>query len=258
VRAEPSAEDLQQGLAAVKRAGYDYGELRLSSITQLSDEDFNDVRETVEKAPIEVLSFNIFLPSSVPVTGPDVVIEDIDAYLRKSLTRARELGGSCVVFGSSRSRNVPQGYDRRKAEKQIDDFLKRCEEYAAPLGVTIAIEPLNRKESNIINSVAEGLKIAERLDLSHIAVLADCYHMFQEGESLDILQKAKDRLAHVHIADGDRYFPGHSPSGGMDFGAFFDALKKCGYEGLVSTEARFDDFDNEGPLSNAFVRDIWD
>ena len=55
--------------------------------------------------------------------------------------------------------------------------------------------------------------------------------MFLEKESYDIIQKAKDWLVHVHISDGDRYFPGHSPSGGMDFAVFFDALKKVAMTG---------------------------
>ncbi len=258
VGAEPLVEGLEHGLAAAQRAGYDYGELRLRSLSELSDEDFDVVRRIVEEAPIGVLSYNIFFPSTIPVTGPQVSVKDVEDYLKRSLTRAHQLGGRCVVFGSGGSRNVPEGFDRHRAREQIDELLKRCEEHAGPREIMIAIEPLNRKESNIINTVAEALEIAERLNLPHIKVLADCYHMFQERESYDIIQKAKDWLAHVHIADGDRHFPGHSPGGGLDFAAFFDALKKSGYDGLISTEAKFDDFGSEGAVSNAFTRKLWE
>ncbi len=251
-------EGLGGELAATQQAGYDYGELRLRSLAELSDEDFDVVRRIVGEASIEVLSYNIFVPSTIPVTGPHVSVKDVDDYLKRSLTRAHQLGGRCVVFGSSGARNVPEGFDIHRARGQIDEFLKRCEEHAGPREITITIEPLNRKESNIINTVAEALEIAERLNLPHIKVLADCYHMFLEKESFDIIQKAKDWLAHVHISDGDRYFPGHSPGGGMDFSAFFDALKKSGYDGLISTEAKFDDFESEAAVSNAFTRELWE
>ena len=258
VGTEPLVEGLESELGAARRAGYEYGELRLRSLAELSDEDFDVVRRIVEEAPIEVLSYNIFFPSTIPVTGPQVSVKDVDDYLKRSLARALQLGGRCVVFGSSRSRNVPEGFDVHRARGQIDEFLKRCEEHAGPREITIAIEPLNRKESNIINTVAEALEIAERLSLPHIKVLADCYHMFLEKESYDIIHKAKEQLAHVHISDGDRYFPGHCPSGGMDFAVFFDALKNIGYAGLISTEAKFDDFESEAAVSNAFTRELWE
>ncbi len=105
---------------------------------------------------------------------------------------------------------------------------------------------------------ARGTKRPRRTDTFIRKVLADCYHMFLEKESYDIIHKAKEQLAHVHIADGDRYFPGHSPSGGMDFIVFFDALKKSGYDGLISTEAKFDDFESEAAVSNAFTRKLWE
>jgi D-psicose/D-tagatose/L-ribulose 3-epimerase len=256
--AEPFFETLEQGLATVHRNGYDYAELRLVSIAELSNRDFEAVRKIVERAPIGVPVFNVFLPRTMPLTGPQVPTKTIKAYLKRSLSRAYNLGGGCVVFGSGRARTVPQGFDRDRAQDQIYDFLKLCEEYASPADITIAIEPLNKKESNIINSVAEALQIAQQLSLAHVKVLADSYHMFQEKEPYESLQRLTGWLEHVHIADGDRYYPGHSESGGVDFAAFFRALKDSGYEGLISTEARFEDFDREGAISRTFVRELWE
>ena len=258
LNAEPMTEKLAEGLALLHASGYDFAELRAAPLASLSDADFGVVARIVERSPIGTPSFNIFVPATLALTGPDVRPDSVEDYLERVLPRVQALGGRVIVFGSGGARRVPEGFPVERARGQLDDFLKMCEEHAGPRGIVIVIEPLNKKETNVINTVAEGLEIADRLRLPHVKVLADCYHMHLEKEPYDVFRRAAKQLAHVHIADGDRTYPGHSDKGGVDFGALFGALKAVGYDGLVSTEARSDDFEAESRTSRAFVREAWE
>jgi D-psicose/D-tagatose/L-ribulose 3-epimerase len=258
LNAEPLVDKLAEGLSLLHGNGYDFVELRVAPLAALSPADFGAVARIVERSPIKAPSFNIFLPGSLSLTGPNVQTAAVRDYLEQVLPRVQALGGRLIVFGSGGARRVPDGFPVDRARRQLDEFLTMCEELAGKRNILIAIEPLNRKETNIINTVAEGFEIADRLGLGHVRLLADCYHMYLEKESYDVFRKVAKQLAHVHIADGDRTYPGHSDKGGVDFAALFRALKDIGYDGLVSTEAKSEDFAGESRASRAFVRGIWE
>ncbi|WP_163582115.1 TIM barrel protein [Gracilibacillus saliphilus] len=76
-----------------------------------------------------------------------------------------------------------------------------------PLGITIVIEPLNKKESNIITSVPETVALVEKVNRPSIQVLADLYHMMEENESLENIKTARSYLQYVHVADSGRMVP---------------------------------------------------
>ncbi len=126
-------------------------------------------------------------------------------------------------------------------------------------GVTIAIEPLNRKESNVINTVAEALELAEELDLPGIQVLADAYHMYLEREPLEIISRAvkAGRLAHVHYAEFDRSFPVGQADNGVDFAQLFTLLQEAGYTGGISAECSSKQIAVDSEESLSYISRIW-
>lgn len=79
----------------------------------------------------------------------------------------------------------------------IHDFLRMCNAYGEQYGVTIAIEPLNRRECNVLNTVAEGAEMVHALQLSKVRLLADAFHMCCEGgRSLYLAEGARDSSAY--------------------------------------------------------------
>ena len=74
---------------------------------------------------------------------------------------------------------------------------------AGRYGIIIAVEPLNRAETNIINSVEEGLKFVRDVDHANIKITADFYHMRRENEPMDVLIQAGKDIAHLHIANSN-------------------------------------------------------
>lgn len=238
----------------VHDAGFDYIECGLVSLLGEEDEAaFAPVRAQFENAPLPTPVFNLFLPGEIKVVGPDVDWERVRGYVETALTRARSLGAEVLVFGSGRSRQIPDGFAREEAMAQLVRFLTTVADVAERVGVVIAIEPLNRRESNVINSVAEGVELAQAVDRPSIRVLADFYHMDEEDEPLAHLLQYKEWLAHVHVADTNRGAPG---TGSYPYAEFVENLYAAGYTGRISVECRWEDLAAEAEGAAQFLRRV--
>ena len=179
-------------------------------------------------------SCNGFLPGKFHLTGPEPTHDAALDYAVKACQRADEVGIPFIVFGSAGARNVPEGFDMAKGKAQFIDFCQKLGDRIKDCKVTITLEPLNKGESNILNSVTEGIEYVDTIRRPRIKLLADFYHMMKENESPDAIRKAGARLRHCHIAELEgRKAPGTK---GEDLSGFFKALKDIGYVGGVSCE----------------------
>ena len=136
-----------QDAGLIRDAGFDYIELPLAA---------QDFAAKIE-SPLPVGAFNYFFPQDMRIVGPDVDDARLDDYLARAAALMASVSARAAVMGSAWARNVPDGFERARAEEQIVRALDRCADRLQGTGVTLAIEPLYRKESNIINSVAEGV-----------------------------------------------------------------------------------------------------
>lgn len=223
---------------ALEAEGYDYIELPLSRFALMEESDFLREAAGIRASQLPPYAFNLFVPGRMRLTGPDVDEDGISRYLQAALGRAGGLGGKIVVFGSGGARRVPEGFDRRKAWDQLVRFLSMAGEIAASHGVTVAVEPLRSAETNIINTAAEGLRMARTVGHANVRLLVDYYHMASEGESPDIVVEAgAEFIRHVHVANPDgRKWP--RDAGESDYRAFLANLSRIGYDGGVSIEAQ--------------------
>jgi len=156
------------------------------------------------------------------------------------------------VFGSGGSRRVPEGFERRQASEQLAGHLARWGPIAAEAGVILVIEPLNKGETNIINTVDEGAELARRVGHPNVRLLADTYHMATDGDPPEAIRRAGELIAHVHCAEAAGRVP--VGFGGEDHRPYFRALKDIGYDGRVSIEASFDDLAAQLPAAVAKLR----
>ncbi len=239
-------------MPALKKAGYDYMELPLAQIMDLSDADYERLRREVEKTGIPCECCNNFFPATVRLTGETADPIQIGDYARKAIERARKLGAKIIVFGSSGAKNIPEGFDRHRAFCQIVNTLKIADAYALPAGIHIVIEPLNRMESNVILNLSEGDFLMKEAGRPSIRLLVDYYHFTMEKESLDTLRDRMANIDHVHFAEpvGRRFPTKHK----AEYEEFFQVLKNGRYDGRVSVEAYSDE--PEQDIENAvFLRD---
>jgi len=236
-------------------AGFDYLECPLVSLQPEADaRAFAPILDKYQAAPLSAWSFNIFLPGDLKVVGPSVDQARIQRYVKTALTRAQLVGAQLIVFGSGTARMIPPDFPRAQATEQLVEFLHIVADAADATGITIAIEPLNRKESNVINSVTEGVALAQRVNRPRIRVLADFYHMDEENEPLTNLGQHKEWLAHIHVADTGRLAPG---TGHYPYAPFVAELQHAAYQGRVSIECRWGDFATEAGAAVRFLRTVF-
>ena len=107
------------------------------------------------------------------LTGPDVNWTQVEEYDRLAISRAARLGAKVIVFGSSGAKNVPDGFPYDQAWEQIVQSMRIAAPIAAEHGITIVIEPLNKKEANIVLNGAEGLKLAREINRPSVQLLID-------------------------------------------------------------------------------------
>ncbi len=237
--------------------GCDYIECGVSELMPALPDDNEEVRHRMaefEAASLPVKAFSGFIPAELKVTGPDVQWEQISDYVHTALRRAAAVGAEVVVWGSGYSRHVPEGFDRNLAEDQVIRFLHLAGHWAAQHNVTIAIEPLNLKESNIVNSVQEGVHYAERVAHPNVRVLADFYHMDEDNEPLTAISQYGPWLRHIHVADTGRLYPG---SGSYPYPEFVAEVTKAQYDGMISVECRWGNRAAEIGPSMEFLRALW-
>lgn len=107
--------------------------------------------------------------------------------------------------------------------------------YAGERGVRFIYEPLNRYETNLVNTVADGVSLMESLDSDNVTLLADLFHMnIEEANLADALREGGRHIGHVHFVDSQRRPAG---MGHMDYGPVIAALREIGYDGYLCAEA---------------------
>lgn len=152
---------------------------------------------------------------------------------RRALDTYAELGAETVisigVFGPAQA-----GHSWEAEADVYVDVLQQLGEHIAPAGITLVIECLNRYETHFINTLAQGTGIAKRVDRPNVKVLADFFHMnLEEADISASLQEAGEYVAHVHLADSNRFVPGR---GHLDFGPGLRYLRESGYDGVLAME----------------------
>jgi D-psicose/D-tagatose/L-ribulose 3-epimerase len=242
---------------AAKAAGFEYLELGTSEIAALSDADFESAVAHIKQLGLPVPVTNLFLPATLKVTGPEVNPDEQIRYVRKAFTRLSRLGTGIVVFGSGGARRVPEGFPKDDAFKQLVEFGRRIGEEARTHNITIAVEPLRRQETNIINSAAEGLDLVNSIDHPNFQLMIDFYHLASEGDDPAIVLRARAHLRHLHMANPQgRVFPLVWDE--YDYAPFFANLRTIGYDKSISVEASAKDFASEAPRAISLLRRAFD
>lgn len=227
-------------LNTLAEAGADYVEWTVGSL-MASPEEFERLYNVAAAAPIKPEAFCVFLPPHHRITGPNVQLSSVLDYAGEALYRISQIGGEIVVLGSGGARKVPEGFPMEEAQRQFVAFALELEPLAEENNVTVVIEPLNSKEDNLITSVAEGARITREIHLQFVRLLADFYHMNEDGEGVQSIVDAGKLIQHTHVADLGRVAPGFAKEGEADFKGFFGALKSIGYDSRCSFEGKTDD-----------------
>ena len=180
------------------------------------------------------------------VFGPGRNLSSLDAaerqasadYLRWMTDAAAELG-SPVVCGPMYSavgkpRLAEADLRRREWALAVEGLQDACA-YAAPAGVRLAFEPLNRFETDLVNVVEQGWQLIHDVSADNLGFHLDTFHMhLEEKDSGKAVRDAGQRLFHLHACENDRGTPG---TGQVAWAAIFAALRASGYDGSIVIES---------------------
>ncbi|MHA4843932.1 sugar phosphate isomerase/epimerase family protein [Flavitalea antarctica] len=126
--------------------------------------------------------------------------------------------------------------DKRKLEWELAARnLRTVCEMAAERGLKIALEPLNRFESDLVNTVDDVVRLIDAIDHPAAGIMIDGFHMNIEERDIEAaIIKAGDKLLHVQVSENYRGTPG---TGQTRWDAYRRGLAAVGYKGVVSIES---------------------
>ena len=242
-RARPPASQILFGICSsldkaekLKAVGFDYieGGVATTLKPDVSDAEFAPDIAKLKACALPIRSCAGFFPRNFRLTGDDADHDTALKYAVKACHRADAIGMPFIVLGSGGARKVPAGFDMARGKAQFIEFCQKLGDRIKDCKVTIVLEPLNKSETNLLNSVADGIEYVDAVGNPRIQLLADFYHMMKEGEGPDSIRKAGARLRHCHLAELEgRKAPGTK---GEDLSRYFTALRDVGYSGGVSCE----------------------
>jgi len=241
--------------AALGYDGLEIAPFTLStSPEKISTADAAKIRATVEASGLVVTGLHWLLvkPEGLSLTDPDAAVRTRTlAVMTHLIGLCAELGGAVLVHGSPKQRQIAPGETHAIALARLQDGLAQVALAAARVGVIYCIEPLSRRETELVNTIAEAAELVRSIDHPNLRTMIDCSAAgLTETDSIASLIERwlpTGLIAHVQVNDPNRRGPGQ---GDLQFAPILAALKRHGYDGTVAVEPF--DYWPDGPGAAAF------
>jgi sugar phosphate isomerase/epimerase len=246
--------DLESNLARIAGWGYDGVELAIRDPGLV---DADGLIRMVSAQGLEIPAIGTgqaWGEEGLSYTDPDPAIRAAAIERTISHVPFAARTGAVIIIGLLRG-IVKPGVGQEQAMDWVVDALRQSCGAAQSHGVRIALEPICRYETTLINNVADGLELVERVGAENMGLILDTFHMnIEEPVIEDSIRACGDRIFHFHVADSHRWYPG---SGHLDFASILDALYSTGYQGYVSGEwMPMPDADTSAEKGLAFLRQL--
>jgi sugar phosphate isomerase/epimerase len=224
-------ERLPESLATIKQLGYDGVELAVRD-PSLMDTGALECLLDQFRLPVSALGTGqTYVEEGLSLTDPDPEVRRLAIARLKSHIRLAARLKTIVIIGLIRGK-TQAGTSYDQAEMWLQRGLEECA--CEDASVKLALEPINRYETDLLNSVDGSLRFLRRMGAENVGLLLDTFHMNIEEPCLfSSIESAAKRLLHVHVADSNRWYPG---AGHIDFAGVLTRLARVGYEGYVSAE----------------------
>ncbi len=241
--------DLGRVFEYAAQVGYDIVEIApftiASTVTEISAARRQEIREMAQRAGVGISGLHWVLAKTegFHLTTPDAAVRRRTAeYLSELVDCSADLGGSRIILGSPKQRNILEGVTPEQAWDWATETVRDAVRRAEDRGVVICFEPLGPEETNFVNTAREGVRFAAQFASPALSIILDVKAMSTEAQSIpEIIGESAGRFAYFHANDPNRKGPGF---GEVDFRPIAAALKSAEYDQFVSVEV----FDfTEGP-----------
>ncbi len=157
------------------------------------------------------------------------------AFIKDMIDFAAEFGAP-VIIGSMQGRwGVGESVPKDQALAYLAVALETLGEHAQSRGPALLYEPLNRYETNLLNTVADTVQFLKTLTTTNVKVLADLFHMnIEEADLAAAIRAGGQHIGHVHFADSNRRPAG---LGHMDYAPIVAACREIDFDGYFAAEA---------------------
>ncbi|RUV60880.1 MULTISPECIES: sugar phosphate isomerase/epimerase [unclassified Mesorhizobium] len=245
--------DLERTLANTKEAGFDLIEF---SYLDPANVDIGGLARRIADLDLGV-AISIGLPADGDISSADKAIAAHGVeILKRTIALTRDLGGRKVAGILSTSHGLQTEAPTRDQWNRSAATLAKVAETAKAAGVTLNLEIVNRFESNLLNTAAQGLAFIEDTGSDNIFLHLDTFHMNIEEADVGLaIRHAAKKIGYVHIGESHRGFLG---TGNIDFAAIFDALTAIGYSDDLSFESFSSEIVDENlSKKTAIWRNLW-
>lgn len=229
--------DFHPFIDKVAELGFDVLEVNAGTIANMTSEERQSLKAHADDKNI-ILSHCIGLPHKYDIASEDEAIrENGIAYLEKIAEAIGEMGGGNLsgIIYSSWPATMPEGEtDKRPYVERSVASMKKAIKAAEDNNVIFNMEVVNRFEQFLMNTCDEAIAYVEAVDSPNAKILLDTFHMNIEEDFIgEAIQKAGDKLGHLHIGENNRMPPGYGHIPWTEVGA---ALRKINYQGYVVME----------------------
>lgn len=228
------AGNLEDGIKFAANYGFDAIEISIRSVQDICAERLSKV---LRERNLSIAAFatgqacledNLCLCSS----DPSVVRHTVH-HLKTIIDLAAQFQAMAII-GGIRGRLTGNEREMARQKESAIRAIRECAHYAGSKGVTLLIEPINRYETNFINTSKESLELLAEIGEPCLKVLLDTFHMNIEEQKIDqALFTCREHLGYIHIADNHRRAPGQ---GHIHFEHIFQTLARIGYQGYLTAE----------------------
>lgn len=208
------------------------------------------------------LGLDVAISMGLPPEGdissadPAIVTRGVD-ILDRAVALVRDLGGTKLAGILSSAHGKQEHSLSRKGWDTSVAALSKVAERAKAAGVTLNLEIVNRFESNMLNTAAQGMAYIRDTGASNVLLHLDTFHMNIEEADVGLaIRHAADKIGYLHIGESHR---GYLGTGTIDFAAIFDALTAIGWDDYVTFESFSTTIvDKDLSLKTAIWRNLWD
>lgn len=219
----------------VKKIGFDIIEL---SCEQPSLIDVSKVNTIIKEKGLDVVVCGAFGLSRNLCSEDPQLVQNAKEYIYWLIDAAAVLGAKVVagpMYSSVGKAHYDDPVEREKEWDRAVDNMRQMADYAASKDVRLALETLNRFETDMINTVSQGLEFIKDIGRENVGLHLDTFHMhLEEKSSADAIRLAGDKIFHFHACENDRGIPG---SGQVHWDEVFKALKEIEYPGPIVIES---------------------
>jgi D-psicose/D-tagatose/L-ribulose 3-epimerase len=221
-------------LETLKNAGYDGVEIPLFEGTP---EHFQSVGDATRNAGLACTSVTVLPDEAHNAISPDPESrKGAVEHLTWAIECSEALGSEILCGPFHQPLAVFSGDGPSDEELAFGiEVHQRAADRAAQSGLLLALEPLNRFECYVLNTMAATRDYVQRVGRPNFGALYDTFHAnIEEQDPIGCIALAGDVIKHVHISENDRGTPGN---GHIDFEATMKMLRTTGYDGWLTIEA---------------------